>query len=324
MPDHEKKVSQGHAFWSGMITFGLVSIPVALFPGNRPRQASLRMLTQDGMPLRRRYFCPREERMLAPEEIVRGYEYEKGEYVVIADEELEALEPKKSREIDLRRFVPVEQVPPVFFQRAYILAPAGDAIKPYLLLAQAMERTRRAGIATFVMRGKEYLICILAQNGIIRAETLRFADEIRDPAQIDLPQKPARPDPRADELAQQIRAAKQSALSRDDLTDEFAAALERLAREKAQSGQGIIAQRAEEIDPEDGEGAQVIDLMEVLKRSMGIEGQAPAPKGREQDKAPSQASRKHLYERAKEMDIPGRSSMSKEELAEAIAGREGK
>src|SRR5690606_22010540 len=97
-------------------------------------------------------------------------------FVVVTDEELEALAPEKSRDIDLRRFVDVGAIAPEMCERAYFLTPAGGSTKAYRLLAAAMERTGRAGIATFVMRGKEYLVAILAENGILRTETLRFAD----------------------------------------------------------------------------------------------------------------------------------------------------
>src|SRR5687768_2178685 len=185
--------ARSRSFWSGTITFGLVSIPVDLYSAHRPGRASLRMLSPDGTPLRRRYFCPKEGREVPAGELVRGYEVEPGEHVVVADEELEALEPRRSRDIDLTRFVPADEIDPMFFERGYVLAPAGESTKAYRLLAAIMEETGRAGIATFVMRGKEYLVAILAENGVLRAETLRFADEIRSPAAVGLParSKPA-------------------------------------------------------------------------------------------------------------------------------------
>src|SRR5207248_7073669 len=109
---------------------------------------------------------------------------------VVTDEELERLAPEKSRDIDLRRFVEAEAIPPMYFERSYFLVPAGGSAKAYRLLAATMEETHRAGIATFVMRGKEYLVAILSENGILRAETLRFSDEIRSPEDVGLPEAP--------------------------------------------------------------------------------------------------------------------------------------
>jgi DNA end-binding protein Ku len=175
----QKKYHGARAFWSGTISFGLVSIPVNLFPANRSRSTGLRLLDKDGTPLRRRFFCPKDERDVHPEHVLRGYELENGEYVVVTDEELESLEPRKTRDIDLTRFVNKDDVPATLFERGYYLTPAGDSTKAYRLLAEVMEETGRVGIATFVMRGKEYLVAILAEDGIMRAETLRFQNEVR-------------------------------------------------------------------------------------------------------------------------------------------------
>ena len=140
--------------WSGTISFGLVSVPVNMYPANRAGGVSLRMLDQDGTPLKRRFYCPRENREIHPEHIIRGYALESGEYVVVRDEELEALEPKKSRDIDLRLFVDAKDIDPMYFERAYFLAPASDSNKAYRLLASTMERLGQAGVSTLVMRGK--------------------------------------------------------------------------------------------------------------------------------------------------------------------------
>src|SRR3989442_10822373 len=121
--------------------------------------------------------------------MVRGFEYEKGKYVIVTDEELERLAPEQSRDIDLRKFVDLESIPPLYFDRSYFLAPSEGSEKAYKLLAETMKKEALAGVATFVMRGKEYLVAIFPENGILRAETMRFADEIRSPKEIDLPEK---------------------------------------------------------------------------------------------------------------------------------------
>jgi hypothetical protein len=156
------------SFWSGTITFGLVSIPVELYPASRSQRLSLRMVAEDGTPLTRRYFCPKEDKELEWDEIVRGYEVEKDTYVVVTDAELEKLAPEKTRDIDLRVFVDQGQLDPMHFDRAYYLTPGGNSTKAYRLLAATMEQTEKAGIATFVMRGKEYLIAILAEGSSAR------------------------------------------------------------------------------------------------------------------------------------------------------------
>jgi len=158
------EASRPRAFWSGTITFGLVSVPVDLYPAAREERSSLRMLDEEGTPLRRQYWCPKEERPLDSDEIVRGVEVEDGKWVTVSDEELEALEPEKTRDISLQRFVPRDDLPPAYFETGYVLTPAGRSTKAYKLLAAAMEESKRAGIATFVLREREHVVAILAEN----------------------------------------------------------------------------------------------------------------------------------------------------------------
>src|SRR5467141_1175086 len=174
-------------FWSGTLTFGLVSVPVDLYPGNRTNRAPLRMLGPEGEPLARRYYSQKSGRDLDQEEMVRGYEIDKDKYVMVTDEELERLAPDQSRDINLRRFVDLESIPPLYFDRSYFLAPSEGSEKAYKLLTETMEKSDLAGIATFVMRGKEYLVAIFPENGILRAETMRFKDELRTPKEVGLP-----------------------------------------------------------------------------------------------------------------------------------------
>jgi DNA end-binding protein Ku len=355
--DEEDDVAP-RSFWSGTITFGLVSIPVELFPAHRSQRVSLRMVAPDGTPLARRYFCPKEDRALEWDEIVRGYEVGKDEYVVVSDDELEKLAPDRTRDIDLRRFVPVEDLDPMHFQRAYFLTPGGNSTKAYRLLAATMEQTGRAGIATFVMRGKEYLVAIVAENGILRAETLRFADEVRAPDDVGLPEptKPPAAEVRKIEKAIAERTRKQ--LDEKQLEDGSAERLLELVARKERAGEDVVSA------PE-GDGGEppagVIDLMEVLKRSLQGGGSADAAsgdaargdagrgaKGTRDSRGGSGAkaakggsgaakggsgaakggsgstaalarrSKAELYEQAKRLDVPGRSGMTKDELIEAI------
>src|SRR5437660_264873 len=168
-------------FWSGTISFGLVSVPVDLFPATKSSRIGLRLLGPEGRPLRRRYYSSKTGRELDGNDLVRGYEIKKNKFVVVTDEELEKLAPEKSRDIDLKRFVDLSSISPLYFEHAYYLAPASESVKAYRLLAEVMEKTAQAGIATFVMHGKEYLVAIASENGILRAQTMRFSDEIRNP-----------------------------------------------------------------------------------------------------------------------------------------------
>lgn len=257
------------SFWTGTISFGLVTVPVALYSATRAGGVSLRMVGPDDAPVQRRYVCSKDGKVLDEDDIVRGYETEKGTYVVVSDAELEAIEPRKSREIDLRLFVDASSIDPAYFDRAYFLVPTGGTNKAYRLLAEVMERKNQAGIATFVMRAKEYLVAILAENGILRAETLRFADEIRSPEDIGLPKKVKTAPADTKKFEAQIgRHAKP--LKLDELLETRSARLEKLVAKKQRTGADIVAVPDEETDAP--EGGEVVDLLEVLSRSLGQPG----------------------------------------------------
>lgn len=253
-------------FWAGTITFGLVTVPVALYSATKSRGIALKMIGPDEAPVRRRYVCSKDGKVLDADDIVRGYPIEKGKYVVVTDDELEAIEPRKSREIDLRLFVDRDGIDPMYYDRAYFLVPSGGTTKAYRLLAEVMEKQNQAGIATFVMRAKEYLVAILAENGILRAETLRFADELRKPSDVGLP-KVAKPAPATVKKfeAQIARHAKK--LDLHDLLDEYAERLEKLVAQKEKKKADIVKAPAELEEKE--EGGEVVDLLAVLSRSLG-------------------------------------------------------
>ena len=250
-------------FWSGTLTFGLVSVPVDLYPGNRTNRVPLRMLSPEGEPLSRRYYSQKTERDLEDDEMVRGFEIDKDRYVVVTDEELERLAPDQSRDIDLRRFVPLEDIPPLHFDRSYFLTPSAGAEKAYKLLAETMAKSGLAGIATFVMRGKEYLVAIFPENGILRAETMRFAEEIRSPKEIDLPEKKKLPAATVRKFEKLILKHSHKELSLKDLKDEQTEKLLKLVEKKRKQHKDIV-----EVEVPEREEGKVIDLMAALKKSL--------------------------------------------------------
>jgi DNA end-binding protein Ku len=273
--EHEP-AAPARAFWSGTITFGLVSIPVDLFPAIRARRTSMKMVDAKGRALGREYYSDEDEH-LTQEELVRGYETEKGKMVVITDEELESVAPEMTRDIELRRFVPRGQIAPPYFNRPYFLAPSGRSQKAYQLLARTMERTGRAAIGTFVMRGHQHLVAIVSDGNVLRAETLRFADEIRSPQAVGLPKRARPARKQAKQFADAIAKLEREKLDMDELSDRYAAALHDLAEKKAKKGKDIVDARGE--PEEEGEGgAEVIDLMKVLKQRLGAARAAPARK----------------------------------------------
>jgi DNA end-binding protein Ku len=329
MAEEREAAPNPRSFWSGTLTFGLVSVPVDLYPAVRARRTALRMLGPDDQPLVRRYFCSVDNEALTSDDIVRGYENDDGSFTIVADEELDALAPRKSRDIDLRRFVKREEIPRQLLERPYVLAPAGDSTKAYHLLAETMERSGKAGIATFVMRGKEYLAAIFAEGGSLRAVTMRFAAQLRTPDDVGLPSVVKAPAERRQEMERALAELTEEELDLELLDDEYATALRELAEAKRDLGSDVI--EIEEATAEDDqESADVIDIMAVLKERMGgaarkparAQGartaERPAATRAAGDDALADMSKKDLYERATKLGVPGRSRMSREALIAAL------
>lgn len=263
--EEELEQEQPHPFWSGIVAFGLVSLPVSLFPAHSGKVA-LKMVDAKGALLRRQFFCDHDNRPLERDDIVRGYELEKYHYVVVEDEELEALEPKKSREIDLKRFVPLGSINPIYFERAYFLVPDSDTTKAYRLLAKSMEDKQRAGIATFVMHGKDYLVAIIAEGGILRAETLRFHDELRTPEGIGLPERQPADKKTTEQMRTAIKKLMRKQLDLKQLSDQHTRNLMQHIEMKLKSGTDVL--KAPEEPAPDEAASNVIDLMQVLKERL--------------------------------------------------------
>lgn len=262
----KKARRRARPFWSGTLTFGLVNIPVELFPANRSATTSLRMLDADGTPLSRRYYCERHQRDIHAEHIVRGFRVKENDYVVLRDEELEAIEPRKTRDIDLRQFAPADEIPPLLFEHAYFLIPVGKSTKAYRLLAEVLEQSGQVGIATFVMRTKEHLVAILAENGILRAETLRFADEVREPSEVGLPEPTKVNKKRVAEYEKAMRKLMKEDIDTDHLRDEYAAGLRQLAERKYKRGEDVVVV-PEQVALEEEEES-LIDLLESIREGL--------------------------------------------------------
>jgi DNA end-binding protein Ku len=221
------------------------------------------MLGDEGAPLQRRYYSQKTEKDLDADELVRGYEVSKGKYVVVTDEELERLAPEKTRDIDLKRFVKEDSIPPVHFERGYFLVPEGGSDKAYKLLAETMGKSGLAGLATFVMRGKEYLVAIFSDHGILRAETMRFADELRSPEDLDLPKKKKVPAATVHKFEKLISSRSKKEFAGAKLQDEQAESLLKLVKKKEKNRSNVVRVENEEREP-----AKVIDLVAILKKSL--------------------------------------------------------
>ncbi len=221
------------------------------------------MLGPDGKPLARKYYAEKTGKDLDADEVVRGYEVDKNKYVVVTDEELERLQPEKTRDIDLKQFVPADSIPPLYFERGYFLTPAAGSQKAYKLLAETMDKSGLAGIATFVMRGKEYLVAIFSDNGILRAETMRFADELRSPSDVGLPKKKAPPKAKVSKFEKLITGKSKKQFSPTKLADKQTDELLKLVKQKQKKRGNVV-----EVDVEAETDHKVVDLVQILKKSL--------------------------------------------------------
>ena len=253
-----------NALWSGTLTFGLVSIPVALVPVVHSRRSSFRMVhATDLSPLSRRMYCPKDETFVHPEHIVRGYEIELDRHIVVRDSEIEAIEPKRSRSIEIDAFVPVGDIDPLYFRRPYYLVPDGPE-KPYRLLTEVLAETKRAGVAKFVMHDREYFLAVFSIDDALCLQTLYYSQEVRDVGDIGGKGKA-----RNDQVDTILKAMGGMTGDFDParLRDTYQEQVDKLIRRKKKQKTFEIAVAQEEAE-EPSEEAEEVDLIAALEESL--------------------------------------------------------
>ncbi len=248
--------------WSGTISFSLVAIPVQLVKAVEPGRVSFRLLhSKDYSPLARRMFCPEERVPVPPEEMVRGYEIAPGQYVLVTDEELESLAPERSRAIEIVEFIDLAEVDPGYFDHPYYLVPAKGGEKAYRLLAEAMRRTNKAGLARFVLREREYLVALKSTEEALALITLHYHADLLPEEELEAAE--AKIDPEAEsrikKSIQQMMADFDPAKYADRRRAKLVALLKQKAKEQAPV-------EAPEVEEAEGEGPA--DLIAVLEESM--------------------------------------------------------
>ena len=267
------------------IAFGLVSIPAKMFSATEASKAiSFNMLHKDcGSRLKQQYLCLKEEIPVAREDIVKGYEFAKDQYVMFTPEELKALEEAGTQTAEITEFVPIESIDPVYFDKAYYLAPDKGGAKPYALLTRALRESGRCAVGRYAARGKQYIVMLRPIEGGLVMQQLLYAAEVRSISDIEIP--PTEVKDVELKLAQQL--IEQQASDTFDptvYTDDVRARVEAAVQKKVE-GQEITMAEA----PESG-GAQVIDLMEALRASLNKKTTAPAKSSAPE--APARETRK--------------------------------
>jgi len=258
-----------HSLGSGTISFGLVSIPVRLYTAASPAGVSFNQLHGVcGSRIRQQTFCPKCNKTVERAELVRGYEFAKDQYVQVKDDELKALEGEASKIIDIAEFVPLSEVDPIYFEKAYYLGPDKGGEKAYRLLSDAMEKAGQVALAKYVMRGKESLVLIrAAQNGLM-LHTMYFADEVRNFDEVDKGQSAKIKEGELDLALQLINGLATESFSPERYTDEYRHRVLGMINQKVEGQEVTVSEPA-------APRAQVIDLMEALKESLAKRGVSP-------------------------------------------------
>jgi DNA end-binding protein Ku len=250
------------------VSFGLVSIPVKLYSATEASRAiSFNLLHKDcGSRLKQQYICIKDEVPVAREDMVKGYEFAKDQYVIFTPEELKAMEEAGTHMAEITEFVPIEAIDPVYFDKAYYLAPDKGGAKPFALLASALRESKRCALGRWAARGKQYIVMIRPVDDGLIMQQLLYAGEVRSMKEIEIPKTEVK-DAELKLAKQLIEAQASDKFDPSIYTDEVAARIEAAVQKKVE-GQEITMAEAPE------GGAQVIDLMEALRAS--LEKKAPA------------------------------------------------
>jgi DNA end-binding protein Ku len=248
--------------WSGTISFSLVAIPVRLVKAIEPGRISFHLLhSKDYSPLARKMFCPEEKKTVPPDEIIRGYEIAPDQYILMTDEELESVSPERSRTIEIVDFIDMKEVDPIYYDHPYYLVPAKGGEKAYRLLVEVMRRTKKAGLAKFVLAEREYLVAVTHREGALALTTLHYSEDIL--TEEDLSPKKGKIAP--EEQSRIKKSIKQ-------MIDDFDPG--KYADERRKKLMDLLAAKVKEKAPveapvvEEEEGAGPADLVAALEESM--------------------------------------------------------
>src|ERR671919_884389 len=253
------------AIWSGSISFGLLNVPVKLYSAVSKQTVSFRELREgDGSRIKHKRVAEEDGKEVPYEKIVKGYEITPDQYVVITKDELEEIDPKKTRAVEIKDFVDLDDIDPIYFEHPYYLGPDKGAEKAYALLAKAMRDERKVAIARFVLRNKEHLAAIRPMDGVLTLTTMRFADEVVPPDQLDGVESAdgGKLEKREVEMAKELIDSLSTDFKADQYRDEYREELLSLIERKAQ-GEDIVTKPTEEPQP-----TKAPDLMAALEESL--------------------------------------------------------
>src|SRR5882672_7102549 len=273
------------AIWKGNISFGLVNIPIALYPATRREELKFRLLRKgDLSPVNYKRVAEKDGKEVPWDQIVKGYEYEKGKYVVLKDEDFERVDLEATQTADIQDFVDQEEIDPIYFYKPYYLEPQKGGDKAYALLRDALKESKKVGIAKVVIKTRQYLAGVKPEDGALVLELMHFADELADPGKLHLPKK-VEVGKREMNMAKSLIDSMSAKWNPEKYHDDYREALMEVIEEKAEAGGKEIEEKPKKAP----KPTKVIDLVSVLQKSLEQTGRAKkksTPKSRAKQKQP--------------------------------------
>jgi DNA end-binding protein Ku len=256
------------AIWKGSISFGLVNIPIALYPATRKEELSFRLLRKnDFSPVNYKRVAEKDGKEVPWDQIVKGYEYEKGKYVVLKEEDFQRVDLEATQTVDIQDFVDVEEIDPMFFYKPYYLEPQKGGDKAYALLRDSLKESNKVGVAKVVIKTRQYLAGVKPEDGALVLELMHFADELADTEKLHLPKK-VEVGKREMDMAKALIDSMSAKWDPKKYHDEYREALMEVIEEKVEAGGKAIETKPKKAP----KPTKVIDLVEVLKKSLEQSG----------------------------------------------------
>jgi len=270
------------AIWKGSISFGLVNIPIALYPATRREDLKFRLLRESDLsPVNYKRVAEKDGKEVPWDKIVKGYEYEKGKFVVLSEKDFQRVDLEATQTVDIQDFVDIEEIDPMYFYKPYYLEPQKGGDKAYVLLRETLAKTKKVGIAKVIIKTRQYLAGLKPLKHALVLELMHFAEELADAEKLNVTKKSAAPGKRELEMANALVESMSAEWDPKKYKDDYRDALMEVIEEKVESGGKEIEEKAKPKKP----SAKVIDLVAVLRESLAqAEGEG---KKKRKTKAPT-------------------------------------
>jgi len=268
------------AIWKGSISFGLVNIPIALYPATRREEFKFRLLRKtDLSPVNYKRVAEKDGKEVPWDQIVKGYEYEKGKYVVLKDEDFQRVDVEATQTVDIQDFVELDEIDPIFFYKPYYLEPQKGGDKAYALLRDALKDSKKVGVAKVVIKTREYLAGVKPEDGALVLELMHFADELADTTKLHIPKK-VEIGKREITMAKSLIDSMSSKWNPEKYKDDYREALMEVIEEKVEAGGKEIEEKPKKAP----KPTKVIDLVSVLQKSLEETGERKKTSARSRGK----------------------------------------